>query len=194
MPDDALSRRFATFLSGYGRRWMESHYDRLMLSPAGQKLRDLDRRQTYVLEVGLYALMAYVEDRWTPGSPFLLAAKKVAMDAPPEVAKRLLNGIRETARADIGKEQSEERRAAIANLLALEDEDLLSLVAWVASSSPEDRRNLARRPSESCLYGRTTEDPERASSLSLADEMLSDLRDLQLRLERRQQRRRGRSR
>jgi succinate dehydrogenase flavin-adding protein (antitoxin of CptAB toxin-antitoxin module) len=192
MANDELSQRFATFLSGYGSRWMEARYDKIMLSPAGRRLMNLDQRERYVVEAGPYALMSYVQDRWTPESPLLRAVKKAAMDAPPEVAKRLVNGFREQAVADMEGELSEEKRQAIATLLALDDEDLFSFTAWMASASPEQRKQLVRGVHTAPPAG---EEPacDEGALPQLADEVLSDLRGLRRTLERRQ-RRRDRSR
>jgi hypothetical protein len=144
---------------------------------------NLDQRERYLVEAGLYALMSYVEDRWTPESPLLRAVKKVAMDAPPEVAKRLVNGFREQAVADMDAELSEEKRQAIATLLALDDADLFSFTAWMASASPEQRKQLARGVDTATPTG---EEPacDEGAPPRLADEVLSDLRRLRHRLER----------
>lgn len=172
---------------------MEARYDAIMLSPAGRKLMELDQRQRYVIEAGLYALMAYVEERWTPESPVLRGVKKVAVDAPPEVAKRLVNGFREQVVADLDGDVTEERREVISSLLALNDEDLFSFATWMASSSPQERRRLVG-PADGSLPPGAVRPPGTGASSSIADVVLSDIGGLRRSLERRQRRRRDRSR
>ena len=95
--------------SGYAKRMMESQYDRLMETGFGQKLRGLDKTYRYGIEAGLHALGAVIEQILPEDKPAVMFFKQILEDAPAEIARRLLTGVRGDLRLAFRDAKTQER-------------------------------------------------------------------------------------
>lgn len=127
----------ATFLTGYAKRLMEGAYDRLLVGSVGEHISRLEPGVMYGMEAALYALMAGM-GKWMPeAGPLQRAIKSVAMDAPPEVAKRLINGIAPATPRVCGGESGHGKN----ELLDMPAEEVTDFLAWYAGLA-EASQNL----------------------------------------------------
>lgn len=144
MADDKLLHALASFSTGYVKRWMEGRYDQIMQTNPAQRLMQMNAPARYGIEAALYALMAFVDQRWQADSPLQKAVKSVVTDAPPELAKRLVNGFREGL-VHGGRAASGPQEAAVREtLLSLDDAQLATMLKWYAETKQEDRGRLRR--------------------------------------------------
>lgn len=141
--DDKMMNGLAIFASGYAKRWMEDNYDMAMSTGPGQKLKALPTPAKYALEAGLYALMAYADQKLSSDTPLKKFFKEVAKDAPPEIAKRFINGVKKDIEHDAQTVQRPEQKAALQTLLMLDDATLSGLLQGVAGLSELQRTALA---------------------------------------------------
>jgi len=132
-PDNVQIKAFSTFLLSYAKRSMEKGYDMLLESSAARPLLNLEKGPRYGIEALLYALSAFIDHKWKDRTPAQHFLKELAMDAPSEIGKRLVNGFRDSVIS--GRSESASRNNAIRDaLLELEDAELLSILKWYAQS------------------------------------------------------------
>lgn len=139
----------STFLGGYVKRWMEANYDRLMLTQAGQAARSYDVRVRYAIEAGLYGLLVLMNKQLPESTPLERLVKEVLLDAPPEVAKRLING----AVHAIPDLSAENGGPALRRLLGLHESRVSAFLSWIGALEPRQRSQVltllgALRPDE----------------------------------------------
>lgn len=120
----------AVFASGYGKRMMEAQYDRLMRSSVGVGALALPAQTRYGLEAALYALMAFTDARAQTNTALGRFFKEVALDPPPEIAKRLVNGARHDLEGTRLAASSDSERAVAVALHELDDATLARLAMW----------------------------------------------------------------
>ena len=142
MDNDKLMNGAAVFASGYVKRWLEQHYDALMRTAPARKLMETSAPTRYGIEASMYALLAYVDQHWSTRTPMRTLLRDVAIDAPAELSKRLVNGFREEVLAAAAKEKSEQTRGVERALLQLDDATLGPLLAWLARTTPEERATI----------------------------------------------------
>ena len=121
-------------LTGYAKRWMESNYDHLMATATGQAAQSLDKRIRYAIEAGLYGLLVVMDRELPNSSPVERLVRAVALDAPSEVAKRLVNGAMHSARMADGVQQQ-----SVRNLLTLDHPEIASFLSWFGTLEPRER-------------------------------------------------------
>jgi hypothetical protein len=131
--DQRILKGLSVFASGYVKRWMEDNYDHLMMTAPGRRLMDLDQKTRYGIEAVLYAVMAVGEHKLPENSPLQWLFKEVLVDAPPEIAKRLVNGFREDYVRNPHKSIPSQSRSFGSILEDLEADQLNSLLAWCAT-------------------------------------------------------------
>lgn len=161
MIDEKALNSLAVFASGYAKRWMESNYDKLMRTAAGKKLTSLGSAQKYAIEAGLYALMAYTDQKLKADTPLKKFLSEVGKDAAPEIAKRLVNGAKREFEVDQEHLQSPEERLAVQTMLELDAQTLTSLLEWLANAESQERAELAGR-----LQNLSREQIEKLANLS----------------------------
>jgi hypothetical protein len=161
MIDEKTLNLLAVFASGYAKRWMESNYDRLMRTAVGEKLSSLGPIQKHAIEAGLYALMAFADQKLKADTPLKKFLTEVVKDAPPEIAKRLINGAKGELKADAEHLQSLEEKLAVQTLLELDVQTLTSLLEWLANSDSQERHEIAAR-----LQNFSREEIEKLAKLS----------------------------
>jgi hypothetical protein len=140
--EEKAKRGLAVFASGYAKRMMEPQYNRLMESELGQKLLGLDKRYRYGIEAGLHALGAVIEQVLPEDKPAVMFFKQVLEDAPAEIARRLITGVRGDLRLAVQNAKSPEERMAITSLLELDDKALQELLCWFGSMDPSERTRV----------------------------------------------------
>ncbi len=164
-----LHKAAVTFASGYARRMMEPQYTRLMETSIGQKALSLSRPKKLAIEAALNGLAAYISTKEpqltnTPLKAFLW---EVAMDAPSEISRRLLNG--DYAKGNTAKhprvidvEGSEEETATVMEgLLKMPPDDLAAFLTWLQSATPEERHAMA-----AAMAGLSEEEQAKITKLS----------------------------
>lgn len=146
-----LHKATTTFAAGYAKRMMEGQYTRFMQTSLGQKGQALSRPNKLAIEAALNGLAAYLSTKEskfadTPLKSFLW---EVAMDAPSEISKRLLNGADAKEKGakhsnviDVEAVRAEEA-TVIEGLLKMPVEDLATFLAWLQSATPEERHWMA---------------------------------------------------
>jgi len=145
MPEmkDKAERGLAVFASGYAKRMMESQYDRFMETEFGQKLQGLDKKYRFGIEAGLHALGAVIEQILPEDKPAVMFFKQILEDAPAELAKRLVNGVRSDLALAVQNAKTQDERMAIMSLLELDDESLKELLRWFGSMDSSERARAA---------------------------------------------------
>lgn len=127
------------FFTGYVKRWMESNYDRLLTTAPGLAVGALDKRARYALEAGLYGLLVLMDRKLPASSPVERLIKEVALDAPSEIAKRLINGA--AAAAQPGAEKA---ATSLQRLLLLDEIAVSSLLTWFATLDETVRQSALK--------------------------------------------------
>lgn len=141
--DEKMMNGLAVFASGYMKRWMEGNYDQLMETEVGKKLKSMKPTSKYALEAALYALMAYADQNVQGNTPVSKFLKEVAKDAPPEIAKRFINGVKTQLKTDAEKLSNPEQKLAAQSLLQLNDKDLSELLRWLGETPRQDLSEVA---------------------------------------------------
>lgn len=121
---------------------MEKNYDRLMMTGPGKRLMDLDQKTRYGIEFLLYVATAVGAQKLNADSPLAGFFREVVLDAPPEIAKRLINGFREDYvrdRKSIGLAEPSGFGAILEDLTA---EQLNSLLTWASDLTPDEFEQL----------------------------------------------------
>lgn len=138
------------FVAGYLKRILESKYDTLIKTEWGQKLKNLGLPEKYSLEA-LANLTNAIADSRLPENSFLTKTlKEVALDAMPELSKRMINGNTISELGDKAKGRinnlieanklNDSREKELASLLlGLDSETLSSLLAWSYGVSERER-------------------------------------------------------
>jgi len=142
MADEKLLNGLSIFASSYVKRWMETNYDALMRTAPARKLMESGAPTRYGIEAALYALLAYADQHWSHDTPLRKLVREVAMDAPAEISKRLVNGFREEMLSSFREAAPDTTRSVEQALLELDDATLGALLAWLARVSPEDRARI----------------------------------------------------
>jgi hypothetical protein len=140
--DEKMVNGLAVFASGYTKRWMEGNYDKFMETDVGKKLKSMSPTSKYALEAALYALMAYADQNIQENTPISKFLREVAMDAPPEIAKRFINGVKNQLKTDAEKLSNPEQKLAAQSLLQLNDKDLSELLRWLSETPRQDLREV----------------------------------------------------
>ena len=137
---DKIKRGLAVSLSNLAKRVMESQYDRLTDTEIGQKLRGLDKKYLYGIEAGLDALGAVIEQILPEDNSVVVFFKKILEDAPPEIAKRLVNGVKDGLQLKAQNAKTKEEKMAIMSLLELDDESLKEIIHWFGGMDSNERK------------------------------------------------------
>ena len=142
--DKKITNSLAVIISGYSRRWMESYYDKLFETDIGQKLKSLDDPYRYGIELGLNLLNAFFEQNFVDDSALKKLVKQIGTDAAPEISKRLINHVKESARS----EKNTPEAASVFNvLLTLDDQTLIKLLEWLYSTEAMERHRIFKQVS-----------------------------------------------
>lgn len=84
----------AVVAASYAKRWMESGvYDRLF-DKYGEKIKRLDKKAAYGIELGLNFLTGVLDQKMSEDTALKKFFKEIGMDAASELSKRLLNGLK----------------------------------------------------------------------------------------------------
>jgi len=126
------------FLGGYAKRWMESNYDRLMATETGRAAQSLDKRIRYVLEAGLYGLLVVMDRQLPDSSPVERLVKEIALDAPSEISKRLINGAVHAVAAARDQGQDSHLR----NLLGLDEPAITEFLTYFGTLDSRERESV----------------------------------------------------
>lgn len=152
LKNPALKKAAVTFATGYARRMMEGQYSRLTLTEIGKRAAQLSRPSKYAVEVVLNGIVAYLSTKKgtlanTPIKEFLW---EIAMDAPSEISKRLLNGDHTTPASPVvdARTSAHDERTVLDGLLHMDANNMSAFLAWLEKTSPEDRRQMAETMSE----------------------------------------------
>ena len=143
--NEKITRGGAVVAASYLKRWLEKRYDTLMDSPTGERLKQLDPKSKYGIEAALYVLTAVLDQKLDDSTPMKALVKNVAMDAGPEMAKRMLNGD------SMGVQATEEpyyvagRDILLETMIGLPETDLSELLEWLASYRPQQRKVIIGR-------------------------------------------------
>ena len=157
--DDAV----ATIVASYTKRVLEGFYNQFGQTEFVQKLQGQDPKIKYALEAGSYLITAFLEQKVARNTIFKKVLMDVATDAPPELAKRIINGARETIKQSATTKEETE----LANLiLELDDEKLKQFLGWAFESSPEERERVLKHLAQ-------FSDDEKLRLVQLPNEVLS---------------------
>jgi len=148
LEDKRIGGGLAVFASLYAKRMMEGQYDRLLTTSAGKQLHALSGPTKLGIEaaLNLLAALASTQESALTDKAWKKFAYEVLLDAPPEIAKRLLNGpkaeeLQSSVRPDTPI--SSEQQAAWETFRQLEPQTMESLLGWLRSADASDRQQLA---------------------------------------------------
>lgn len=146
-----LHKAATTVAVEYAKRMLEGQYTRLAETAIGQQAKALSRPKKLAIEAALNALAGYLstkEEKYA-GTPLKSFFWDLAMDAPSEISKRLLNGDHPEAAAakpagviDVEVIKAEEA-TVLEGLLKMPPEDLTAFLAWLQTATPEERHGMA---------------------------------------------------
>lgn len=140
--DEKTANFVAVMLSGYAKRVLESRYDDLFSTELGERAKRLDPATKYLIEGGLYAALAYGDGKFPDNQPWKKFVFEILKDAPSELSKRLINGVRDEAAGALMGAQGTPTTAALQSVLALEDEALAIMIRWGTEVSEADFTKL----------------------------------------------------
>lgn len=187
-----MQNGLAIFGSLYAKRMLESHYDEMMNSAAGQKLKKLDRPTKLGIEAALNFLAAFVlsKEEALANQPWKKFVFEVLSDAPAEFNRRLLNGKNHTP-APV----AQEGQIALESLTGLDEETQQKLIRWIQHADEKERQNMADNLSQEVSAAGTgnskASDTSSSQSPPKSPSLLSDLAGSMSRLNDRLERRRG---
>ncbi|MCC6695762.1 MAG: hypothetical protein IT365_09045 [Candidatus Hydrogenedentes bacterium] len=141
MDEAKLSQALGSFLSGYIRRMLEAHYDKLVETDLGQTITHLPLSTRYGIEAGLYGLLALLDIVMKDDSLLRKVAKDVISDAPSEISKRIINGAKSSSGRMEGYDK-EDVAIVLRSFLALKEEDRETILLWASSGEPRNQRAI----------------------------------------------------
>jgi hypothetical protein len=141
--DQKTLETLAVFASGYGKRFMEGGYDRIMETRLGRKAQAIPKSGRYGIEAGLYALMAYADGHVKTNSALGQMFKDIALDVPTEIAWRLVKGAREQCGSTASPDQDPEGQAVAETLRSLDDESFVKIAQWARDTAATKNRDNA---------------------------------------------------
>jgi len=133
-----ISQGAATVLAGILRRLMEKKYDDLAEMGFFKKLKSQDAATKKAIELMLNSLTAVLDQSMNEDSFIKKLLKEVAMDAPAEISKRLINGGK-TAKNPI------DREVIIPALLEMDKENpkaLREFLEWINSVDSAKKQKM----------------------------------------------------
>lgn len=146
---DQKSANFvAVVLSSYAKRVLESRYDELFRSALGERAKSLEPATKYLIEGGLYAALAYGDAKLPDDRPWKKFLLEILKDAPSELSKRLINGVKVEAAAHTSAAVDSGDASALQRVLAMDDEALAILMRWGAEANETDFARIVAVASE----------------------------------------------
>lgn len=143
--NESIDRGAAVVAASYLKRWLERHYDSMMDSPIGERLKQLDPKSKYGIEAALYVLTAVLDHKLDDSTPMKALVSNVAMDFGPEIAKRILDGDSmggQTTERSFGAEGGD---LLLEMMIHLPEASLAELLNWLASYPPQQRKLIIGR-------------------------------------------------
>jgi hypothetical protein len=141
----------AVVLSSYAKRVLETRYDELFKTELGERAKGLDPATKYLIEGGLYAALAYGDTKFPDDKPWKKFLFEVLKDAPSELSKRLINGVKAEAADHAPPANDKGDTSALQRVLAMDDEALAILMRWGADASEADFARIVATASELTL-------------------------------------------
>lgn len=149
---DQKSANFvAVVLSSYAKRVLESRYDELFRSELGERAKSLEPATKYLIEGGLYAALAYGDAKVPDDKPWKKFLFEVLKDAPSELSKRLINGVKVEAATHAAAASDSGDASALQRVLAMDDEALAILMRWGTEANETDFARIVAVASELTL-------------------------------------------
>ncbi len=131
---EQIADGLAIFSANYLKRWLDGNlYDRILQSDLGQKLKSLDTKAKYGIEFGLNLLSIFFDQALAEDTAVKRLVKEVGLDAAPEISVRLLNHAKTT-----------EEQELVHALLAMNQEELVKLLAWLYEIDAKRRKKALR--------------------------------------------------
>ncbi len=138
----------AVVLSSYAKRILESRYDDLFKTELAARAKQLDPTTKYAIEAGLYAALAYGDQKFPGDKPWKKFLFEVVKDAPSEISKRLINGVKKEGATDAAAQGDQDDAVALRRVLSLDDESLAILMRWGAEATEADFARIVAKTSE----------------------------------------------
>lgn len=149
MIDQKILNGLAVFSAGYMKRWLEGNfYDRIFKTELGEKLKSLNKKTRYGIEVGLNLLTVFFDQKLAEDTALKKFVKEVGIDAGPEISKRLINNTKEQL---INNAKSQEEKELVNVLLELEDQTLIELLNWLYDIEATERASALNQLSRLSL-------------------------------------------
>jgi len=146
MLDQRILNGLATFSAGFMKRWLERNlYDRIFKTELGERLRSIDKKARYGIEVGLNLLTAFFEQKLSEDTALKKFVKEVGIDVGPEISKRLINNAKEKL---ISNAESSDDKELANVLLDLDDQTLIALLDWLYNVEPAERTKILKQLSQ----------------------------------------------
>lgn len=192
LQDKKVHDGLAIFGSQYAKRMLEHHYDEIMNSSVGRKLKKLDRPTKLGIEAALNFLAAFVltKEEALTNQTWKKFVFEILSDAPAEFNKRLLNGTN-----PVSAPVAQDGQIALELLTCLDEESQDKLLRWLQQAGEKERQEMANKLSQKVsaagIASSMASDMPPSQNPSKSPSLLSDLAGSMSRLnERLEQRRR----
>ena len=139
---DKVAQALPVFLASYAKRFLERVYDQAMQSGFGQKLAGLSPAKKYGLEAIMYAFTALLEPRLKADSKLAQFVREIAVDAAPEMSKRIFNGVKEEIAVMVSETTDPVEKDLLSIVLSFKPEEIKSLLDWLGQTKLERNKIL----------------------------------------------------
>lgn len=133
----------AIYLANYGKRIMEKYYTQIFQTPLGQKIKDWGKVEKHIAEFLFYSVSVAANKKLPDGTVAQKVFKDIAMDAFPEIAKRMHNG--ENGHDAVATISAIGPANILDAVLEKDAEVLIALMEWLKTMSEEERRNVLEK-------------------------------------------------
>lgn len=121
----------ATIAAMYTKRLLEKHYDKLAATDIITQLKNKGGGEKYILEFVLYVFAAMLNHQLDENTAIKKFLHEVAIDAPPEIAKRIINNS--------AASHSPKGVLPINSFLELGNDELMALLDWLNAMDTKNR-------------------------------------------------------
>ncbi|MDZ4243564.1 MAG: hypothetical protein U1C57_00470 [Candidatus Doudnabacteria bacterium] len=134
---DKVAQALPVFWASYAKRFLERVYDSAIDTRLGQKLAALSPAKKHGLEAIMYALTALLEPRLKADSKLAQFVREIAVDAAPEMSKRIFNGVKEEIAVMVSETTDPGEKDLLLIVLSFEPEEIKSLLDWLGQTKLE---------------------------------------------------------
>jgi len=152
-----IENAMPTLASMYAKRILEKYYDKLSATEIFTRLKNMNDGEKHIVEFMLYILSSFLDQKMDENTAVKKFLREIGIDAPPEVAKRIMN------HDNSAKKLAPEKSSLLGLFLGLgiKDDELMEIADWLSGLEKSQREKALN-----ILGSLTQEDLKRISQMN----------------------------